>query len=82
MCVLVYIHTLSLSLPVSLSPHILIYTHTHTHTHTQGSTQDYFKHFVQKHPFGTLTDEQMQVFNNGKTYLYSGTYIYIYIYSL
>jgi hypothetical protein len=39
-------------------------------------TQDYFKAFVQKNPFGTITDDQVQAYNNGNTYLHSGMYTF------
>jgi hypothetical protein len=39
-------------------------------------TQDYFKAFVQKNPFGTITDDQVQTYNNGNTYLHSGMYTF------
>jgi uncharacterized protein (TIGR02246 family) len=47
---------------------------TVSHKHIKGpvDTQDYFKAFVQKNPFGTITDDMVQTFDNGKAYLHSG----------
>jgi len=42
---------------------------------TEG-TEGYFIAFVQKNPFGTITDDNVQVFNNGDAYLHSGMYTF------
>ena len=39
-------------------------------------TEDYFQIFVQKNPFGVITDDSVQTFNNGTTYLHSGLYTF------
>ena len=39
------------------------------------STEDYFTAFVQKNPFGTITDDSIQAYNDG-TYLHSGLYTF------
>ena len=31
---------------------------------------------MQKNPFGTITDDQVQTYNNGNTYLHSGMYTF------
>ena len=36
------------------------------------NTEDKFKDFVLKNPFGTITDDKVQVFDDGNTYLHSG----------
>ena len=36
------------------------------------NAEDYFKDFVLKNPFGTITDDKVQVFDDGNTYLHSG----------
>ena len=40
------------------------------------NTEEYFKDFVQKNPFGTITDDKVQVFDGGKAYLHSGMYTF------
>jgi uncharacterized protein (TIGR02246 family) len=40
------------------------------------STEDYFKDFVLKNPFGTITDDSVQVFDGGNAYLHSGMYTF------
>jgi uncharacterized protein (TIGR02246 family) len=46
--------------------------------HIKGSsdTEEYFVAFVQKNPFGTITDDSVQVFGNGDAYLHSGLYTF------
>ena len=39
-------------------------------------TEEYFKSFVQKNPFGTITDDSIQVYGNGDAYLHSGLYTF------
>ena len=39
-------------------------------------TKDYFTDFVLKNPFGTITDDKVQVFDNGSSYLHSGMYTF------
>ena len=39
-------------------------------------TEEYFKSFVQKNPFGTITDDSIQVYSNGDAYLHSGLYTF------
>jgi uncharacterized protein (TIGR02246 family) len=46
------------------------------HVTSLTSTQDYFEAFVQKSPYGTITDDQVQVYNDGNTYLHSGMYTF------
>jgi len=46
------------------------------HIKNTGSTEDYFVAFVQKNPFGTITDDSVQVFNAGDAYLHSGMYTF------
>jgi uncharacterized protein (TIGR02246 family) len=46
------------------------------HIKGYSSTEDYFKDFVQKNPFGTITDDSVQVFDNGMAYLHSGMYTF------
>eukprot|EP00961_Rhodomonas_salina_P044958 603796-Rhodomonas_salina.2 len=40
------------------------------------STKEYFKDFVMKNPFGTITDDSVQVYGNGEAYLHSGMYTF------
>merc|ERR1711990_804523 len=40
------------------------------------NTEDYFIEFVKKNPFGTITDDLVEVFNNGASYLHSGMYTF------
>ena len=40
------------------------------------STQEYFEAFVMKDPFGTITDDSVQVYENGNAYLHSGLYTF------
>lgn len=40
------------------------------------NTEDYFTAFVQKHPFGTITDDSVTVFDDGEAYLHSGMYTF------
>eukprot|EP00961_Rhodomonas_salina_P211227 2852350-Rhodomonas_salina.1 len=46
------------------------------HIKNSDSTVDYFTAFVQKHPFGTITDDSVQVYGNGNAYLHSGMYTF------
>lgn len=46
------------------------------HIKGYSNTEDYFKDFVQKNPFGTITDDSVQVFDNGNAYLHSGMYTF------
>ena len=39
-------------------------------------TEDYFVEFVKKNPFGTITDDKVQVFAGGDAYLHSGLYTF------
>ena len=39
-------------------------------------TEDYFAEFVKKNPFGTITDDSVEVFSNGASYLHSGLYTF------
>ena len=39
-------------------------------------TESYFTAFVAKDPFGTVTDESVQVYENGSAYLHSGMYTF------
>ena len=39
-------------------------------------TEDYFVEFVKKNPFGTITDDSVQVFSGGDAYLHSGLYTF------
>jgi len=40
------------------------------------NTEDYFTDFVLKNPFGTITDDKVQVFDGGNAYLHSGMYTF------
>ena len=46
------------------------------HISKMEDTNDYFTAFVKKNPFGTITDESVQVYNYGKAYLHSGMYTF------
>jgi len=46
------------------------------HIKDGSNTEDYFKAFVQKNPFGTITDDSIQAFNDGNAYLHSGMYTF------
>jgi uncharacterized protein (TIGR02246 family) len=46
------------------------------HISKMEETNDYFTAFVKKDPFGTITDESVQVYENGKAYLHSGMYTF------
>ena len=39
-------------------------------------TEDYFKEFVLKNPFGTITDDSVQVYEDGLAYLHTGMYTF------
>jgi len=40
------------------------------------STKEYFTDFVMKNPFGTITDDSVQIYGNGEAYLHSGMYTF------
>jgi len=40
------------------------------------NTEDYFIEFVKKNPFGTITDDSVEVYDNGNAYLHSGMYTF------
>ena len=42
---------------------------------TEGA-QEYFDKFVLKNPFGTITDDSVQVFDDGNAYMHSGMYTF------
>jgi uncharacterized protein (TIGR02246 family) len=46
--------------------------------HIKGSsaTEDYFKDFVQKNPVGTITDDNVQMYDGGEAYLHTGMYVF------
>ena len=46
------------------------------HISKMEDTNDYFTAFVKKDPFGTITDESVQVYDNGNAYLHSGMYTF------
>ena len=46
------------------------------HIKNTGNTEDYFVEFVKKNPFGTITDDSVQTFDNGDAYLHSGMYTF------
>jgi len=46
------------------------------HIKDLAKTEDYFTAFVQKHPFGTITDDSVMVFDDGDAYLHSGMYTF------
>jgi uncharacterized protein (TIGR02246 family) len=46
------------------------------HIKDYGSTEEYFTAFVQKNPYGTITDDSIQVYGNGEAYLHSGMYTF------
>ena len=46
------------------------------HIKDGNGAEEYFKAFVQKNPFGTITDDSIQVFSNGDAYLHSGMYTF------
>jgi uncharacterized protein (TIGR02246 family) len=46
------------------------------HIKDYGNTEEYFTAFVQKNPFGTITDDSIQVYGNGEAYLHSGMYTF------
>ena len=46
------------------------------HISKMEDTNDYFTAFVKKDPFGTITDESVQVYENGNAYLHSGMYTF------
>ncbi|KAJ8614542.1 hypothetical protein CTAYLR_000847 [Chrysophaeum taylorii] len=46
------------------------------HIKDGSSTEDYFTAFVQKNPFGTITDDSVMVFDDGDAYLHSGLYTF------
>jgi len=61
------------------SPSELSFLPTVSPAHIKGSsgTEDYFKAFVHKNPFGTITDDSVQSYENGNTYLHSGLYTFV-----
>ena len=46
------------------------------HIKNGDSTEDYFKAFVLKNPFGTITDDNVQVYDGGMAYLHTGMYTF------
>ncbi len=46
------------------------------HIKSGDSTEDYFKAFVLKNPFGTITDDNVQVYEDGMAYLHTGMYTF------
>jgi len=46
------------------------------HIKDGSNTEDYFVDFVQKNPFGTITDDSISVMDNGETYLHTGLYTF------
>ena len=46
------------------------------HIKDDGNTEDYFTAFVEKNPFGTITDDSVQPYGNGDAYLHSGLYTF------
>ena len=46
------------------------------HIKDGGGTEGYFEAFVQKNPFGTITDDSVQVYSGGDAYLHSGMYTF------
>ena len=40
------------------------------------STESYFVEFVKKNPFGTITDDTVDMYDGGNTYLHSGLYTF------
>ena len=46
------------------------------HISKMEETNQYFTAFVKKNPFGTITDESVQIYENGKAYLHSGMYTF------
>ena len=46
------------------------------HIKDADGTQQYFVDFVQKNPVGGITDESVQVYDGGNTYLHSGLYTF------
>ena len=51
-------------------------TVSHKHISKLGCTEEYFENFVMKDPFGTITDDSVQVYENGNAYLHSGLYTF------
>ena len=46
------------------------------HISKMGCTEEYFENFVMKDPFGTITDDSVQVYESGNAYLHSGLYTF------
>lgn len=46
------------------------------HIREGAPTEEYFTAFVQKNPFGTITDDSVTVFDDGDAYLHSGLYTF------
>ena len=46
------------------------------HISAPPDTVKYFAAFVERHPFGTITDDSVQVFDNGNAFLHSGLYTF------
>jgi uncharacterized protein (TIGR02246 family) len=46
------------------------------HIKDGASAEGYFTAFVQKNPFGTITDDSVTVFDDGEAYLHSGMYTF------
>ena len=46
------------------------------HIKNIANTEGYFVEFTKKYPFGTITDDSVQMFNNGNAYLHSGMYTF------
>jgi hypothetical protein len=61
-------------------PGALSFLPTMSPEHDQGlnATAVYFEAFIKKNPLGTVTDESVQIFDNGNAYLHSGQYILIF----
>ena len=46
------------------------------HIRNIANTEGYFVKFIKNDPFGTITDESVQMFDNGNAYLHSGMYTF------
>ena len=59
------------------APSELSFLPTVSPKHIKGydNTKDYFESFVQKNPFGTITDDSVQVYRSD-AYLHSGMYTF------
>ncbi len=51
-------------------------TFSRKHISQPGCAEEYFENFVRNDPFGTITNDSVQVYESGNAYLHSGLYTF------